>query len=82
MATLTLTIPNPIAARVQTAICTKYGYQATIDGLPNPQTQADFVKEWLIKQLKAAVKEHESNTAASAASIAAGLDVDTNITIT
>lgn len=82
MATITLTIPNAAATRIVEAISVRYGYQATIDGAPNPQTKADFTKAWLITQLKSAVKEHEQNTAAALAATNAANDVDNNISIT
>lgn len=82
MATIVLTLAAPVATRIVTAITARYGYQATINGSPNPITPAEFTRLWIITQLKAAVREHESNTAAATAAANAGTDVDTNIVIT
>lgn len=82
MAAITITVPAGAAtARVVTAICTAYGYQATINGSPNPQTQAEFVKQWIITQVKNAVTQYEANTAAAAAAATSTADVNTNIVI-
>lgn len=82
MATISFTIPNAQASRVVDAIATRYGYQSTINDLPNPQTKQEFTKQWLITQLRNAVREHESATAAALAANNAALDVDNNISIT
>lgn len=82
MATISFTIPNAQVARITEAISVRYGYQATIDGMPNPQSKQEFTKAWLITQLKNAVKEHESATAVATAAANASLDVDNNINIT
>jgi hypothetical protein len=82
MATITLTIPATITTRVLDAIAAQYSYQVTINGQPNPQTKAQFVKAWLISTLVKAVKEHEVASATEKAQNAAGIDADTNIIIT
>lgn len=82
MATITLTVPNPVVNRVTDAICTRFGYQVTIDGVPNPQSKSDFLKQQIAIWIKAQVREHEANTAAATASTNAGADVDANIVIT
>ncbi len=85
MATITLTIlPAALATRVTDAICNGNGYTAIIaeTGLPNPQTKAEFVKAWLGRQLKDAVKKYEAQTASNNAFVSASTDAETNITIT
>ncbi len=84
MASITLTIPNAIASRVTDAICNSNGYTAILSetGLPNPQTKVEFVKAWLGKQLKDAVKKYEAQTASNNAFLNASTDAETNINIT
>ncbi|MEJ7830780.1 MAG: hypothetical protein WKF91_21405 [Segetibacter sp.] len=83
MAQLIITIPDAVAVRVMNAVTTRYGYQATLpNGTANPQTKPEFVRQWLISYLKAAVKEQEGATAAANAYNTASTDVDTNINIT
>ena len=78
MAAITITVASGTATtRVLDAIAAKYGYNAATDG-----TKADFAKAWIIKTVKAAVREHEANQAAAAAAITAGADADVNIVIT
>lgn len=78
MAIISLTIPNDKVARIVDAICARYGYQELINGVANTQTKSQFTKEWMIKQLKNAVKEHEQATANATIKT----DVDTNLNIT
>lgn len=83
MATITLTIPNAVAQRVLDGVSSKYGYSATLaDGSANPQTKSEFVKAWLSKVLKDAVRDYEADTAAANAAIAAANSVESNIAIT
>jgi len=81
MASITINIPDSIAARVLNGFATNYGYQETINGQPNPQTKAQFAKAQLIDIIKGAVKAAEAQTAATAARNAAIQDVDNNITL-
>lgn len=61
MATITITIPNNVANRVQDAICEKYGYTGFLDRDNTiPQTKPEFVKAWIISDIKRAVKDHEA----------------------
>lgn len=71
MATLTITVPNGVANRVLTAICSLHGYQATIDDgtgnmIPNPQTQQEFVRQYIITVIKNQVVSYEGQQAAIA----------------
>ena len=54
MAQITLTMSNADRARIVAAVTVRFGYQAQIDGAPNPQPAAEFVKarigEWLCQQ--------------------------------
>ncbi|MDO8614612.1 MAG: hypothetical protein Q7T33_02610 [Dehalococcoidia bacterium] len=74
MAQITVTIPDAQAVRVRDAVCTHYGYQATINGAPNPETKAQFVsrkvREFLVsivrgEEVKAAVNTTSATTAAA-----------------
>lgn len=82
MATITLTIPNGVTNRVLDAISTKYGYTGFLANGTTPQTKAEFVKAWIVRQIMTAVKEQEANTAAATAASNANADADTNIVIT
>lgn len=82
MATLSITIPNEIAVRVNDAIAGMYGYQDTIDGEPNPQTKAQFSKQQVINFLKETVKAYEANLASEAARLAASNTAETEIQLT
>lgn len=66
MATLTINIPDSVAARVFDSLAAKYKYTGT-DANGAAQTKAQFareqVKDWLIGE----VREYEQNEAAVAA---------------
>lgn len=57
MAQLTLNIPND---KVQLVLDT-FGYQATIDGQPNPQTPNQFMKQVIINYVKGNVRQYEES---------------------
>lgn len=78
MATITLTISNAAATRFVTAI----GYQATINGVPNPITALEFAKAWIVNDIKDVVKRFESPAIIQAAVSNNSNDVDSNIIIT
>lgn len=76
MATVTFTIPNAFATRINDAIATKYNYNPATDG-----TKADFAKSIVIRYLKGVVMEVEGQLAARAAGATVEADVDAvNIT--
>lgn len=58
--TLTITLTDAQGARAIAAICARHGYQATIDGQPNPETQAQFAKRMLIEWVKVNVTTYEA----------------------
>lgn len=83
MATLTLTIPNPQVARIQDAICIpQHGYTGFLDDGITVQSKSDFLKIWVGKQIKNAVKNHEAIEAAELAQITAINDIENNLIIT
>ena len=43
MASMTFTVPDAIGGRVVDGFCRKHGYQAEIDGQPNPETPFAFM---------------------------------------
>jgi hypothetical protein len=61
MATITVTIPDPVAPRVIDALSIGMGYQTTIDGNPNPETKGAFAKRQLILWVMAVVKNYEAS---------------------
>lgn len=71
MATLSITIDNTHAARVNDAIAAHYGYQATIDGSPNPETKTQFVRRMVIQMIKEKVRDYEASVAAESARLTA-----------
>lgn len=82
MAQLSITIPDAVAARVNNAFADAYGYQATINGQPNPQTKAQFAKARVIDFIRAVVRGQESNVASEAARVTAISDADAAINLT
>jgi hypothetical protein len=79
---ITIVIPDAIAQRVIDAIATRFGYQATIGALPNPQTKAQFVKNIVCRWIKDQVKEHEAATAGATANQDAAQKAEAEIVIT
>lgn len=75
---LRIVIPDAHAPRVLTAFAEHFGYQATIDGQPNPQTEAQFARDQVKAWIRETVRSHEINTAtdeAREAAVAAADDV-------
>lgn len=81
MATLNITIPTAVVPRVASAFTITYGYQATINGLPNPVTLQEFIRQQIIQYIKNTVKNAELPSVAATATIAAETDIN-NIAIT
>jgi len=82
--TITITIPDEIKERVETAFANTYGYRATIIGekgeeINNTQTKADFFKDQLVRRLKNIVKNYESMKARELAEVSIDKDL-ANIT--
>ena len=63
--TLTITMTDAQGARAVTAICARHGYQATIDGQPNPETAGQFAKRQMIEWVKTQVKIYEAEQSAA-----------------
>ncbi len=85
MASITLTVPDAIAQRVTDAVCTRYGYQATIldvnnNLIQNPMTKAQFVKRVIYQHLKRIVVAYEIDLAVKSAEDAARTTAETDIT--
>lgn len=78
MATITLNIPDAQLSRVVADVCQYYGYQSTINGQPNPETQGQFAKRMIIQNVMLVCQQAESATAEQTATQA----VIQNITIT
>lgn len=81
MATITLNIPDAQLNRVVNGLATLYGYQATVNGEPNPQTKAQFAKAQILRFVKESVKAVEANADAEAARTAAVTKAETEITL-
>ncbi len=70
MAVISITIPDPVVARVRTAFTNTYGYQATIPDpsnpgqtIPNPETASAFMRRMLMNFVKDTVKGYEASQA-------------------
>lgn len=82
MATLSITIPNAVATRVQDSFCAAHGYQATLpDGSANPETKQQFLKRKVVEFIRDSVKAAEATAAAETARQAALTDVDTTVVL-
>ncbi len=83
MATITLTAPTTVFTRITNAITTRYGYQATLpDGSANPQTKAEFARQWIIQRLIDEVKQQEIAVLAATDASTVTADINTNVVIT
>jgi hypothetical protein len=71
MATITITIPDPIAPRVIEALC-----------YPDSDPTAAKAKQVLMNWIKAKVRNYESDLAMDAARLAAEQDVEQDILLT
>lgn len=65
MATMTLTVPDPIVQDVVDAFADAYGYQAEIDDgegnqIPNPETDIQFAKRMIREYVKNVYKGHQA----------------------
>jgi hypothetical protein len=52
--------------RVVNSFASAYGYQATINGQPNPQTKGDFAADQIIAYIKNIVQGEETKAAQAA----------------
>lgn len=82
MATLSISIPDDQAARVRNSFCAQYGYQETINGEPNPETKAQFMKQKIIQFVKESIKAHERQAASETAGQQAAEAVESEVTLT
>lgn len=72
--TVTITIPDGIAARVRDGFCSWHGFDPL-----GPETKLDFLQRKLREFIKEAVRLDESQKAAAAANVAANESVETDI---
>lgn len=86
MATITLTIPDPVLNRVVNAVAANYGYQSTVPNpsipgqfISNPETKTQFAKRQLNIFLKENVKSYEVNLAIDASRQSTLTSVETEI---
>jgi len=80
--TITINIPDAVAARVLNGFASSQGYQATIDGQANPESKQQFLKRRVIEFIHNHVKFDESEAAARTAKTAASQNVDSEISLT
>ncbi len=70
------------AVRIVDALCGNYGYQATLDGVSNPETKQEFAQRMIRGHMKESVKTWESNQAEVQARVAARAKVESEINVT
>ena len=82
--TITITIVEAIAPDVINAYAREYNYQAEIDGVPNPETKAQFALRMFTDQAQANIRSTYKSYMTSQGAQAAQLQADTdslNITV-
>ena len=71
MAEVTITYPDEHRDRIIEAICTRFGYQSTVDvdgeAVDNPQSPDEFTAEKMADWVRSQVRKHETAKAAEAA---------------
>lgn len=77
MATISITVPDAVVARVLDAIAAQYGYDATRDG-----TKAQFAKAILARFMKEVVVAYEATAAGEASRKAAEDKAKTEVSVT
>lgn len=77
MPDITITIPSTKLDRVVNGICGHYGYQAEINGEPNPESKVQFAKRMLVSYVKDCVMTYEIREANTASSESITTDVET-----
>lgn len=82
MAQITIDIPAGVTPRVIDAIAARYGYQATVNGVANPETKGAFAKRMVVKWVKDIVREHEAALAQTSAFTTAAEKAESEINIT
>ena len=75
MAQLILTIPDALVSRVMERFCGLHQYQEIIDGVPNPETKAEFMKRTLLRIIKREVLDYESREAHKTAMLLGEKDI-------
>lgn len=80
MASITLTIPDAIAARVIAGFCGMHGYQDQVQNdkggmADNPETRQDFIKRVLLQSIKKDVLRWEGDQAQRAAHLTCDADI-------
>lgn len=87
MATLTITIPNPILDRVTNGYAYQNGYQDQVPDTPtttklNPETKAAFTRRMLLRHIKQAVRQYEIRLAEGTARQTAHDQAESEINLT
>lgn len=63
MPTVSITLSASATAEVNDAFAALYGYRATIDGQPNPESKAQFTKRKIIEFIKERVITYRKQVA-------------------
>ncbi len=78
MATITITIPDAVAPRVLDAVTGTFASDFVASGL----TKAQYVKSYIVKDLKSIVRAYEAGLASSTAADSATAAVEQEIQLT
>lgn len=88
MATISITIPDGVAARVTNGLAGQYGYKAIIPApnptdppVPNPESKAQFARRMVRQFIHESVRAYEASQASNTARDAAVVDANTNIVL-
>ena len=80
MAQVTITYPDEDRDRIIEAICTRLGYQETVDGdgedVDNPQSPDEFAATKVAEWVRSQVRKHETEKAAREAEQAIAEEVE------
>lgn len=76
MATISVTIPDPVAPRVLDTLCRRWQYDAS-----GGQTKAQFVRGYIARLLRSECRAQEASEAGLAAEAAAASAADSEIVI-
>lgn len=69
MPTISLTLSSTDLTRAVDALGTRWGYQPVIDGVANPQSEGEFVRQRIAQWIKSEVHAHELGTAQAAVTV-------------
>ncbi len=86
MASISVTIPNPVLSRILDAFAAEYNRPDTVlneqgEQVSNPESEADFAKRKVMEYIKSVTKSYEAKAAAETARQAALDAAESEITL-